>query len=215
MTAKDYIDKIIVWINSLSPRPLFHSFKMTPAEIKLFDESINKSKGYLEFGMGGSTIRVLQKSEAKVYSVESSASWMDMLRQYKFIKRMEKDRLSIFHVNIGSTHEWRRPLGDANKELFPAYSTQVFDQIDTNHIDLVLVDGRFRVACALRTVKECAGQDDLRVLFHDFDRQHYHVVLKYLDNVSQADSLAVLKPKKEIDLDQLEKDFQEYCYDSD
>lgn len=214
MAAKDVLNSLVLWINRFSSKPLFHPFRMTRKEQKLFDRCVSESKNYLEFGMGGSTFRVLQKSQANVYSVDSSEPWIHMMKQYKFIKKMLQSRLSLIHVNIGPTHEWGRPLGESSKHLFPDYSKEVFNKIDSDEIDTVLVDGRFRVSCALSTVKECRNKD-LKILFHDFEREHYHVVLKYLDKVESADTLVVLKVKQQLDTEQLEQDYQKYAFDSD
>lgn len=47
-------------------------------------------------------------------------------------------------------------------------------------IDLVMIDGRFRVACCLKCF--ALLNDACNILFDDFlDRPHYHIVLDYFD----------------------------------
>lgn len=215
MTLKELGQNLIIGINRYSPKPIFHPFRMTGPEKKLFDATVGLSDYYLEFGMGGSTFRSLGKSEADICSVDSCKEWVNMMKQYLFIRRMEKTRLNLVHVDIGPTGEWGRPLGDESRELFPSYSAEVFEQIDSEKIDTVLVDGRFRVSCVLKTIMECHTNKRLNILFHDFHREQYQVVLKYLDEVSMVDTLVLLKLKKEIDFKALEQDYDRYKYDSD
>lgn len=76
------LKKLVRNIDRYSPYPLFYVLRMTANEVSLFDKYIKSSAHYLEFGSGGSTIRTLQKSNAKVYSVESSIEWIIMLENY-------------------------------------------------------------------------------------------------------------------------------------
>lgn len=72
MTLKAKVKNIIRGLDKLSPYPLFYPFVMSRDEKIVFDEAVSKSRHYLEFGLGGSTLRAIQKSKAKIYSVESS-----------------------------------------------------------------------------------------------------------------------------------------------
>ena len=138
-----------------------------------------------------------------------------MMKQYLFIRRMEKTRLNLIHVDIGPTGEWGRPIGEESRDLFPSYSAKVFEEIEKEKIDTVLVDGRFRVSCVLKTIMECHSNERLNILFHDFHREQYHIILKYLDEVSKEDTLVLLKLKEEIDFQELQADYDRYKYDSD
>ena len=63
---------------------------------------------------------------------------------------------------------------------------------------LYLVDGRFRVACALEALARCRPHTIL--LFHDFwNRTPYHPVLAFTDWLGSCDSLAILRRKAVID----------------
>ena len=71
------------------------------------------------------------------------------------------------------------------------------------NFDVVLVDGRWRVACALFALDYI--REDTVVFMHDFQRSIYHVVLQWYDEIKRVDSLVALKmkagverPKKEI-----------------
>jgi hypothetical protein len=214
MNIKTEIKKIIAEIDKTLPKAMFYSFIMSPKEKKLFDKRIKNSKEYLEFGMGGSTFRVLQKSKANVYSIDSSSDWISLMREYRQIRKMErKKRLSLFHVNIGPTRAWGRPIDNSHKEKFPNYSSHIFNLVDKEVIDTILIDGRFRVACALKTILECHKNKKLQIIIHDFwNREEYHVLLKYFDIIDQAESLGVFMIKKSIDLNAIVEEYELYKY---
>jgi len=214
MSYKVKIKKAIIKIDKTLPRAMFYSFIMSPKEKALFDKKVKNSRYYLEFGMGGSTFRVLQKSDAKVYSIDSSTEWISLMQEYRQIRSMEKKgRLSLFHVDIGPTREWGRPVGDSNMEKFPDYSSKIFNLIDKEAVDTILIDGRFRVACTLRTILECYQNKNLQIIIHDFwNREEYHVVLKYIDSIEKADSLGVFKIKNNIDLKAISEEYDLYKY---
>lgn len=64
--------KIKKFYNKYSMWPIGYIFVMSGNEKILFDKKIRKSKYFLEFGIGGSTVRALTKSDAVIFSVDSS-----------------------------------------------------------------------------------------------------------------------------------------------
>lgn len=210
---KHLLKKLIEKFDKQSPHPLFYKFVMSKEERTIFDKSISKSENYLEFGLGGSTLRALLKSNAKIYSVESSYEWISYMREYSIIRNNENKRLVISAVDIGPTQEWGIPREDNSRNLFPAYSENVFNEMNKNELDMALVDGRFRAACALKIILECHQNDKLQLMIHDFwNRPEYHVVLKYLDTIDKADSLGLFCIKKNVDLESAYKDYQAYKF---
>lgn len=214
MALKAKLKTFLMKLDQHSPYPLFYPFIMSEEEKAIFDEAIKESQYYIEFGMGGSTLRSLQKSKAMIYSVESSSEWINCMRKYFVVRYFENKRLHIFPVNIGPVRDWGYPESDEFKNLFETYSSSIFQSIDTNLIDLALVDGRFRVACTLRIVLACCHENSrIKIIIHDFwDRPHYHIVLKYLDTVKRADSIGLFSIKKNIDLKSVETDYETYKF---
>ena len=203
-------------LDHYSPWPLFYPLVMTPKEKTLFDRKINKSKNYLEFGLGGSTLRALQKSRANIYSVESSQAWENEMRRYFLIRCSEKRRLTIHRVNIGNTRKWGYPESSNCRHMFPNYSASIFEKIDSHSIDFALVDGRFRIACTLKIILECHANNRLEIAIHDFwHRENYHLVLKYLNVVDRADSLGVFSIKGSIDKFKAIADYETYKFNPD
>lgn len=213
MNLKAAVKKILRKLDQFSPYPLFYQLIMTKNEIAIFDMAIKESQHYLEFGMGGSTLRAIQKSKAMIYTVESDPAWINYMRKYIFIRLFENKRLHIFHVNIGGVLGWGCPEADVSKESFEKYSSSIFQSIDSKKIDLVLVDGRFRVACILKTILSCHENSKIKILIHDFwDRPYYQVVLNYLDIVHRVDTIGLFSIKKNIDIKLVEKDYEAYKY---
>ncbi len=159
---------------------------------------------YLEFGAGGSTFLALLHSNTNIYSVESDKNWIDSLQKWKFIQDNNK-RLLFWHVFIGKTGGYGVPIEQDKKELFPQYS--LFPFLNKQDYDVVFIDGRFRVACAVQAALHC--KCDAKILMHDFNnRKNYHIVLRFLDIVDTADTMALFKIKptnKEILRDVYEK----------
>lgn len=211
MKPTGILKNILIKLDKHSPHPIFYAFIMSRREKSVFDEAIRNSKHYLEFGMGGSTLRAIEKSKATIYTVESSLEWINYMRGYVLIKRAEDKRLHIFPVDIGPVRAWGYPCTDTFKGKFEEYSSNVFGLIDKNLLDLVLVDGRFRVACSLKIVLECHGNPKISIMIHDFwERSHYHVLLKYLEVINRVDSLGVFLIKNDVDLRSVEKDYENY-----
>lgn len=211
MSLKTTLKERLVRLDQHSPYPVLYAFIMSKNEKVIFDEAISESSNYLEFGMGGSTLRTLRKSMANVYTVESSPEWIDHMRGYRVIKRLEKTRLRIFPVDIGPVGSWGYPVSDASKDKYEAYSSSVFKLIDSKHVDLTLIDGRFRVACALKTIMECHQNARIKILIHDFwERSQYHVLLKYMDVLKRADSIGLFSIKQDAKMSEIAGDYERY-----
>lgn len=216
MKNKSILKKAIQIFNRYSPHPSLCPIILSHNEINLFDDTIKDSLHYLEFGMGGSTLRAIQKSKAKIYTVESSFDWIYKMRRYLIIRFYELvGRLKVFYVNIGPTSDWGFPIGDKYHHLFPDYSSTVFAQIDKSLIDTVFIDGRFRVACVLKTILECHKNNRLTILIHDYQRENYHIAEKYLEIVSSSDTLFTFRLKKDIELDLVRLDYESFKNNSE
>lgn len=191
--------------------PKIYPFVMHQDEKELFKKYIQKSHNYLEFGLGGSTIFSLINSKCAIYCVDSNQQWLDFMNKYAIIKEHSTNRLRIFLEDIGPTKDWGYPVDDSHKELFPNFSKNVFDQIPIKDIDLILIDGRFRVACTLMSIIQCyENRTNVHLMIHDYHlRPNYKLVEKFLDKVDGVNSLFVFKIKDNINLNEVWQ-----CYDN-
>ncbi len=161
---------------------------MEPTGIKVLKQCLSASQVYLEYGAGGSTLLAGQMGVQNIISVESDKKFLDSIvakcnaRHYEFIP---------CHVDIGPTKEWGHPVDKTAADQWPNYCIRpwiVAADCQANP-DLVLIDGRFRVACFLATL--IYAKPNTIILFDDYmDRTHYHVVEKYCQRVADHGRLA-------------------------
>ena len=182
--------------------------RMSLVERSTFEKYLKKTKSYFEFGSGGST-KLAIRHGVEVYGVESDKFWVETLRK-------EAGNLcKVDYVDIGPTKDWGYPIDETEKDKFPHYSEAILRF--ENGFDLILIDGRFRVACTLNAIKHTLKyQKNIRktfILIHDFwNRPSYHDVLRFLDVVERSESLGVFKLKKNIDLKKLAEKIEEHKY---
>jgi len=185
---------------------------MTKNELELLHSYIYSSVHYLEYGSGESTIYASKVPSIKtIDSVESSEGFINehLKTNDAIVSALSTGKLKFYIINIGETIAWGEPKDDSQKHLWPNYSLSVFSQ-KSKH-DLVLVDGRFRVACVLNYITNTP--DNCILLIHDFwNRPEYHIVLKYLDVKKQVDTLGVFQKKSDIDRKEVQSLIRIYQY---
>lgn len=167
---------------------------------QMFYKYLNKCKIYFEYGSGGSTYQAsIRKNIIKIYSVESDITWMNFLQ-----KRIKSNNvIYIFNVMNTRPNKWGYPGPNSTQIQRINYSNHMRKLTNTEQksIDLILIDGRFRVACCLKCFDlihtECL------IAFDDFlNRPYYHVVLDYYDIVEKTtdNRMVILQKKKGIDV---------------
>jgi len=168
---------------------------MEEAQRVRFEELVQKSKVYLEFGAGGSTVYASSVCD-RVISVESDAEWIETVKKQCF------GNVEFFHVDIGARRNYGYPEAGCSEERMREYSRTLLKVPDIQNVDTVFIDGRFRVACALQTF--LLEKQPNQILFDDFmNRQHqYGETLNWFDLVDSCVTLGVLKKKDELTLDQ-------------
>eukprot|EP00747_Dinoflagellata_sp_TGD_P087999 gnl/TRDRNA2_/TRDRNA2_163843_c0_seq4.p1 gnl/TRDRNA2_/TRDRNA2_163843_c0~~gnl/TRDRNA2_/TRDRNA2_163843_c0_seq4.p1 ORF type:complete len:230 (-),score=25.12 gnl/TRDRNA2_/TRDRNA2_163843_c0_seq4:40-627(-) len=179
---------------------------MTRHERSLFYKYLDKARYYEEFGAGGSTVvAVARPNIVKVHTVESNSDWIDKLRHRSDISSaISNNKLELVHANIGKTRRWGMPKGGSSRERWPNYSGKYAETGDK--FDLILVDGRFRVACALKALQRILPEDrdNTTLIVHDYvNRTQYHRIEEFATVVDQVDTLAVFRKKADVDSLQL------------
>lgn len=146
---------------------------MPPEEVAFFTKTLEHCRGYVEFGSGGSTVYASRLGVPTI-SVENDA----------FYARSVKSQLtghSVIQVvtSLGPSMAWGMPAFPrvklARRYVMAPWTSENFP-------DFVLVDGRYRVACALTTAHE-AFRRGVRVtlMFDDYvERPSYHPVEELL-----------------------------------
>lgn len=166
-------------------------------ERNLFEAFLRCSRRYLEFGAGGSTCLAASLVESAIISVDSAPAWLDKVRE-QCATQLKVLRPTLVHAEIGETREWGWPKDEKRKNDWPRYHTDVWSHPESTDCDTFLVDGRFRVACAMQIVLRAAPR--AFILIHDFhSRPVYHVVRDVLDEIARAGDLAVFQRKTGYD----------------
>lgn len=172
---------------------------MRPREIALLTSLLLRARHIVEYGAGGSTTLSLKLGVSSLVSVESDGAWISRILTDEAASRAQKDgRLTLLRADIGPTGFLGGPGQGSERDKWPNYSRAPWGHVDAKHIDLILVDGRFRVACIMDSVLRV----DSRTLFavHDFwNRPAYHAVLPFLDEIDRCESLGVFRAKRELD----------------
>lgn len=154
---------------------------MTEPERERFSWLIQKANCYLEYGSGMSTVKAVELKIPNIVSVESDPLWIKKIQ--KQIDGLEyTGNCMLVKVDIGRTGKWGTPRTNIEWKNYWKYSIAIWDHLMLNNLppDLILIDGRFRVACFLASL--LYGMEGRKILFHDYvERSNYHVVENYLD----------------------------------
>jgi len=173
---------------------------MTSSEISMVSKFMSRSTHYAEFGSGGSTCLACKFPNIQsIISVESDHAFQQKVQTLC-------PRADVQWVNIGKTGDYGHPIGESSKPLWRNYSTA-----DVGHPDLILIDGRFRVACGIQC---CLKYPDAIIMIHDFaHRTEYHLLLRFLDVFEATDSLVVARVKAGLDKTFLEETFETVVFE--
>jgi hypothetical protein len=103
----------------------------------------------LEYGSGGSTVMAAEMPGKRIWSVESDAAWADMMRGWLTANPPATGTtVEVIWADIGPTEAWGHPANKSGYLRYARYPLGVWERADVTP-DLVLVDGRFRMGCAL------------------------------------------------------------------
>jgi hypothetical protein len=151
----------------------------------------------LEYGSGGSTVVAAELANKHVTSVESDKAWWKMMMEW-FDANPSKNgsTVDMIYADIGPTREWGHPKDDRAWKRFAHYPLGVWDMDDFRAPDVVLVDGRFRIGCALAAAYRIKKQTVL--LFDDYtSRKWMHAIEDFLGEPQITGRMAMfnLKPQ--------------------
>lgn len=154
----------------------------SPESITWFLEQLAGAKRYLEYGSGASTYQAARLGVDFIV-VDTDPYFLDSVRAKIHAAGLGRAGQVFRYANIGWTGTWGRPLGrvtEARRELFRRASDPPPECFDGLLPDVVLIDGRFRVACALKVLNMLGAQTGWTVVVDDYtDRPQYRGIEDY------------------------------------
>lgn len=164
---------------------------MPVSELAYFKLVLQNAKRYLEIGCGGSTYLANTVVHDSVFSIESDPTWIQTT-----VNQLPENHKVTFHaVDIDTLPKtWGYPGPQCPDDKKRTYSRTI---LEYPHVpDVVLIDGRFRVACALHL--HSIIDTNTIVLFDDFaNRREYKPVLDFFEEVKRVGNMVHLR-KKEV-----------------
>ena len=184
-----------------------------PASQPFFLDCLDRARSYLEYGSGGST--VLAGRSGKVFTtVDSDRFFLDQVR-----RKVGDDGAAgrFIYADIGITGEWGYPLfrriTPARLRRWRRYAELPFEGGGFTP-DLILVDGRFRVACALVTTRELRHLPGTTLLIDDYaGRPHYHEVERFAELLAMHGRMAEFAIRPHVDRAALDRSIEQHARD--
>jgi hypothetical protein len=100
-------------------------------------------------------------------------------------------------VDVGPLAPWGHPIKNKTAANYFDLYVNAIDHFSDRYYDSILVDGRFRTACAVKALNY--ARRDTFVLIHDYlpdSRREYTRVTKYYDLLAEMGDLAVFGVKE-------------------
>ncbi|MEM9710357.1 MAG: hypothetical protein AAF871_16395 [Pseudomonadota bacterium] len=176
--------------------PLDQSFTLTfPEDVAdRVRYEYNRARTVLEYGSGGSTLVGAGIRGLKLFSVELDLEWARSITKEVAAVTATGASVHVHHADIGPTEKWGHPVRRrlAHGLRYWRYARSVWRRPDFEHPDLVLIDGRFRIACFLAVLTRI--KRPTRVLFDDYEeRAVYHWVERFAKPVEFCGRMAVFE----------------------
>lgn len=182
---------------------------MDEGGLAAFTECIRKSSVYLEYGCGGSTVLAANFGVQNIIAVDTSREWIDAVKHK--ISQGSVTSVAVSYCDFGPVGEWGRPINDAKIREYHRYMAMPWQSAQELGVvpDLILVDGRFRVACFLYSL--LCVKNGATILFDDYgDRPQYHVVERFCDLVETHGRMAVFKAAKQFSIPEIAQAIAKY-----
>ena len=184
--------------------------------LNMYDENIkikNKLEKILEnkkevFLGGRNLTEILRERHMKSYNQVNK----EIKQLENFIKKINEDikfNIDIQYIDINAKpNGWGYPSDETKKENWEKYSRSILNHDEI--FDLILVDGRFRVACALCSLYKM--DENSVLLFDDYvSRKYYHILQDFFYPIETVDNnMKVFKKRDDIDFDIVEKSITHY-----
>jgi hypothetical protein len=136
-----------------------------------------------------------------IISVDTSKLWVDKVRNS--LSNTESN-LDLHYCNVGEIGDWGTPINGERYQHFWRYTVHPWVSARKKSLqpDLVLIDGRFRVASFLYSV--VASKEGTLIMFDDyFDRKKYSVVEEFCKIQEVHGRMAIFCVEKKYSVEEI------------
>jgi len=182
-----------------------------------FQHFLADASSYLEFGAGASTFEAA-RAGVPVVTVESDAAFLRAVeaRSRAVISDDGASCMTFVHADIGATGPWGKPILPLipRPKQWRNYPMAPWDFVGPDYrADAILVDGRFRVACALAVVLH-QPDSQWHMLVDDYEgRIHYEAIEEFARLEGRHGRMALFRPKSHVDSQSLQQALQHFISD--
>lgn len=197
-----YVQRITGY--SVPSSPLFGS----EAAVDWFSEQLRKCRSYFEYGSGGSTCYAAAHNK-RLVTIDSDPYFLAAVKSaITTHNNYRPDRQTFIHRDVGPITWWGTPIlnsspGKKRAEKFRQYSDPPLHEFGGDLPDLILVDGRFRLASALKTMRALAYTTGWSLVVDDYsERPHYHALEQFAHLSNRVGRLAIfdsVRPCADLD----------------
>lgn len=167
--------------------------------LECYSQLLKNSAGHVEYGAGASTLFAAGFG-VPVVSVETDVKFTELLQR----RLGNANNVHLRHVDIGRTGDWgvpRKAIPDPATLIkwrrYPIAPWSLAKALGLARPNFVFVDGRFRVASALASLRATAGDDQARIMVDDYTlRPEYWVLEALSEMVGVYGEAAVFKPSR-------------------
>lgn len=166
-------------------------------EALFLTEAYTNADVILEYGSGGSTVTGAKLGKI-ITAVESDPIWANDMNRALYDAGLQHLGKVIFE-DIGAVGKWGKPLNNYAFERYHNYPLAVWDGPSFISPDVILIDGRFRVACFVSALMRI--QKPTLILFDDYkERSEYHIVERILEPTQLVGRMAIFHAVPNIDI---------------
>ena len=193
---KSFVYFFLVYLNLIKPKyKISHEINFgSNVANSFFIESLKKSVFYLEYGSGSSTI-LADRLNKEFLSVESDTNF------YNFLSKQIKEKNKIILRGFGLSGDFSTPLLFNFRKYFLRnkalkYSADVLENLENNKKipDLILVDGRYRVLCALKLYDFFKEKKNFPlIILDDYETREYYKILEKFYKIRLVGRLGVIE----------------------
>lgn len=171
----------------------------------IFLEQVSKATSYGEYGCGASTIWTANNTSLDIVSVDTSKVWLDHVKAT--IDRT--DGVHSVFVDLGPLGDWGRPKNYAARTKFVDYVDAPW--AEGRAPDLVLVDGRFRMACFLTSLMR--AKPGTVIIFDDYaGRAHFEMAEDFVEPFQRNARQAAFLVPQQIDFANIAAERDRFLY---